>query len=387
MPKVLVRGASVRVAVYLHTLFNGGIERVMFDLAAEMMRRGIAVDVVVNTLEYSPMIEQLPKGASLVNLECRGFLDRLPRLMRYLRTARPDAMLSAGHFSNEIAILARIFSHSKTRCVVTEHTNLGVELKTLGRMCPRRFAVPFLCTLLYRFADAMVAVSDGVRMDCERLFHLPPNRCITIRNPLDATGIRTRSMESLEHSWLSAGGPPVVLAIGRLELQKDFQMLLDAFALLRQRIDARLIVLGEGSQRASLLARVKQLKLEPWVEFPGFVANPYPYLRLAKVFCVSSRWEGLSVSLLEALALGTPAVSTDCPSGPREVLCDGRWGILTPVGDSRAFAEGLLRAIEAGAPEMSEDALQSYRVDSVTDRYLSLLLPGWNGHPVEAFPQ
>ncbi len=365
----------MRVAIYLHTLFNGGIERVMFDLAAEMMRRGIAVDFVVNTVQYSPMLDHLPHGATLVNLDCRRFSHRLPRLLRYLRAARPDGLLSAGHFSNEIAILARIFSRSGTRCVVTEHTNLRAELKTLKRLSPRRLAIPLLCSLLYRFADAMVAVSDGVRLDCQRLFRLSPSRCLTIRNPLDSAAIRLKSLEPLDHPWLRPGQPPVVLAIGRLELQKDFQTLLDAFDLLRQHIDARLIILGEGSQRAALLDQVHHLQLDLSVTFPGFVANPYPWLRLASVFCVSSRWEGLSVSLLEALALGTPAVSTDCPSGPREVLQNGQWGTLVPVGDSPALAAALLRAIHQATPPASQDALDSYRVDSVTDRYLALLLP------------
>jgi hypothetical protein len=153
------------VAIYLHTLFNGGIERVIFDLMAEIVARQIEVDLVVNTLDFSPMQQELPKDVSLVNLRCAGFASRLPRLIGYLRHRQPSCLLSAGHLANEVAILAKMLSLSKMRVVVSEQTNLSSELSALPATSVRRLAIPPIGRMIYRFADGVVAVSEAVRLD------------------------------------------------------------------------------------------------------------------------------------------------------------------------------------------------------------------------------
>ncbi len=362
-----------RVAIYLHTLFNGGVERVMFSLSEAMVGRGIQVDLVVNSLDFSPMLEHVPVGVNFVDLGCSGFASRLPRLRQYLHRSRPDCLLSAGHFTNEIAVLGKLFAPRDLRVVVTEHTTLSTELKTLPPRHPRRLAVGPLCHWLYPFADGVVAVSDGVRRDSEQLFGLKPGICRTIYNPVNFPEILRRAQEPVEHPWFRPGESPVLLGIGRLERQKDFLNLLHAFAEVRKHFDARLAILGEGSQRELLTARIAELGLEESVWLAGFVSNPYPYLRHCSAYCLSSQWEGLPIALIEALSLDVPIVATDCPSGPSEILESGKYGTLVPTENSAAFAEGILRILSGHRQVIPPESLDRYRVNSVVDQYLTVL--------------
>jgi glycosyltransferase involved in cell wall biosynthesis len=167
---------------------------------------------------------------------------------------------------------------------------------------------------------------------------------------------------------------PVVLAAGRLERQKDFPTLLRAFALLRAERPVRLVVLGEGAWRERLAALAATLGVAADVDLPGFQPNPYPFLARTRVFALSSRWEGSPNVLTEAMALGTPVVATDCPSGPREILADGRYGPLVPMGDAPALAAALARALDEPLPSaVLKGAVRDYSAIESARRYLALL--------------
>jgi glycosyltransferase involved in cell wall biosynthesis len=338
-----------------------------------MINRSIEVDLVVNSLHYSPMLQELPKGVNFVNLGCSGIVARLPRLMRYMRTRGPDCLLSAGHSANELSILAKVLSSRKTRVVVSEHTCLSTELNALATSNLRRFAIQWFSGGIYRFADGVIAVSDAVRSDSERLLRMKPGTCQTIYNPVNFERIFRLSVESIDHPWFQADGPPIVLGIGRLEEQKDFTNLLEAFAKVRTELGARLLILGEGSQREYLTARIVQLGLDDCVRLLGFVPNPYPYLKNASAFALSSKWEGLPTVLLEALAFGVPIVSTDCPGGSNEILAGGKYGALVPMSNPRALAEAILIALRSPRPKVPDEALAKYRINDVVDQYLAVL--------------
>jgi glycosyltransferase involved in cell wall biosynthesis len=338
-----------------------------------MIKRRIDVDFVVNLAGFSPMLKEVPVGVNFIDLGCTRFSSRLPSLVRYLRRNRPECVLSAGHFSNEIAILGKVFSTIKVRVVVSEHTSLYTELSSLPVASARRVAIPPICRFLYPFADGIVAVSNGVRGDSEKLFRLKAGACRTIYNPVDVGKILQLGEQPVDHPWFLSDGPPVVLGIGRLERQKDFINLLEAFAEVRKHVTARLVILGEGSQRTTLIAKVDELGLGDCVWLAGFVSNPYPYLKRASVFSLSSEWEGLPVALIEALAFGIPIVSTDCPSGPSEILASGKYGIMVPIKDSKALAQGIIKVLKGYRSNMPEDALAKYSVDAVLDQYLEVL--------------
>jgi glycosyltransferase involved in cell wall biosynthesis len=362
------------VAVYMHTLYNGGVERVMFNLIAGFLSRGIRVDLVLDFLEYSPFEKLLPEGARLLPLGVKKTTERLPKFVAYLRSEKPDAVLSATHFANEIACVAKKIARVKTRLVLTEHTNLSSDIRdSAGRVRPRILAAT--TRWVYPMADAIVAVSDGVAEDMCRVSGLARGKVTTVYNPIDFAGLAKMALEDVHEPWFAAGEPPVVLGIGRLEVQKNFPNMLRALKIVRERLPARLILLGEGSERARLAGMVAEMGLEGAVKMPGFVGNPAAYMARAAVFAMSSSWEGMPVALIEALALGTPVVSTDCPSGPTEVLDGGKYGELVPMDDSAALAEGISRLLRGERRTVDEAWLARFDARTIVDQYLGLMSP------------
>ncbi len=361
------------VAVYMHSLYNGGVERVMFNLIQGFLDRGIRVDLVLDFLFYSPFEVLLPVGTRLVKLNVTSTAQRLPKFAEYLRKNRPDAVLSATHFANEVACVARVIARSKARLVLSEHTNLSADIvDSPGKVRPRILALT--TRWIYPLADAIVAVSDGVAEDMCRVSGLPRSRVTTVYNPIDFRNLSAMAREPLEEPWFAPGQPPVILAIGRLEVQKNFPNLLRAFALVKHQMPARLIILGEGSERERLTALLAEMGLEGDVLLPGFVGNPASYMARSAVFAMSSSWEGMPVALIEALALGIPVVSTDCPSGPSEVLDRGKYGDLVPMDDSPALAAAILKVLAGERKVVSQEWLARFDASTITERYLELLL-------------
>jgi glycosyltransferase involved in cell wall biosynthesis len=165
-----------------------------------------------------------------------------------------------------------------------------------------------------------------------------------------------------------------VLAVGRLTAQKAFDVLIQAFARVRKTRLARLLILGEGEERSALEAMIRQFGLAQDIGLPGFVPNPYPYMAHAALFVLSSEFEGLPTVLVEAMSVGTPVIATDCPSGPREILMDGRHGQLVPMGDPIALADAIETTLTANAPRPSKESWQPFELDCVVEQYIHLLL-------------
>ena len=360
------------VAIYMHSLYNGGVERVMFNLIQGFLDRGIAVDLVLDFLFYSPFEKLLPAGTRLVKLDVTSTAQRLPKFASYLRRERPDAVLSATHFSNEIACVAKTITRSDTRLVLTEHTNLSADIgDSAGRVRPRILALT--TRWIYPLANSIVAVSDGVAEDMCRVSGLQRSRVQTIYNPIDFKNLAAMAKEPLEEPWFAAGEPPVILAIGRLEVQKNFPNLFRALVEIRKKTPARLIILGEGSERDHLTSLIAELGLKDDVSLRGFVGNPAAYMAHSAVFAMSSSWEGMPVALIEALALGIAVVSTDCPSGPAEVLDRGKYGDLVPMNDSPALAEAILKVLSSARKPVAEEWLARFDSNAITEQYLKLL--------------
>jgi glycosyltransferase involved in cell wall biosynthesis len=374
LPVQNIMGKELRhLGIYLHAFYNGGIERVMLSLIRQLLARGVRIDLVVNQLGYSPMWEELPREVNVVDLGVRRFSERLPRLVGYLRKEHPECILSAQHFSNELAIASKLYSRLPVRIVASEHTHLSREFQSMPRFSPRRIGVTLAGRCLYRFADGVVGVSEGVSRDAEKLFGLRKGRSTTIYNPVDMERVRLLGEEAIDHPWFIQDEKPVIVAMGRLEEQKDFATLLRAFAQVRAQRDVRLAVLGEGSQRQALTEQIKANGMEDHVWMPGFIANPYPYLKRAAAFALSSAWEGFAIVLVEAMALGVPVISTRCPSGPDEILQGGKYGALVPVGDDTALALGLLKILDGGAAKPPSEALAPYTAEHVAQQYIEIL--------------
>lgn len=224
----------------------------------------------------------------------------------------------------------------------------------------------------YRRADAVVGISHAVSRDITYLTGRMD--VVTIHNPIDIETVQEKAREPVVHPWFD-DAIPVVIGVGRLVPTKDFATLIKAFAELRQKREARLVILGEGPERPALQQLVKDLNLEESVWLPGFMTNPFRYVARSSIFVLSSRWEGFGNVLVEALACGTPVISTDCPGGPSEILEGGKWGHLVPVGDHEALAKAMLDTLNDEVYPPVKDRAGEFNVDRAVDTYLQLMLP------------
>lgn len=360
-----------RVALFLYSLDGGGAERVMANLACSFVKQGLKVDLVLIKAQ-GPYLAQIPPEVRVVELKAPRVPASLPHLVRYLRQEQPTALLSAMHYANEVALWAKRLSRVSTRVVVCEHNALSQYARNTSRTAERW--TPLWAKLFYPWADGIVAVSQGVAKDLAQVTNLPLERIQVIYNPVVTPELAERAKEPVDHPWFAPGQPPVVMGVGRLVGQKDFSTLIRAFAQVHQLQPARLMILGgNAGSRPTLEALVRELGLESDVAMPGFVDNPYAYLAQAKVFALSSRWEGFGNVIVEALAVGTPVVSTNCESGPAEILDHGKYGLLTPVGDSKALAEAILSSLSSNAKQVAPDWLQQFTLKVVTEQYLNIL--------------
>jgi glycosyltransferase involved in cell wall biosynthesis len=368
-----------RLALFLPTLGGGGAERAMLNLSQGLAERGCQVDLVVQR-SSGPFRSQVPDVVRLVDLHAKRMATAVLPLAIYLRRARPHALLSAMTHANIVAILAGKLARVRTRIVISERSTLSIASRNATRLLGRLMPV---ARLLYPRADAIVAVSEGVADDLASILCLPRSRIQVIYNPVAIAQLWDKARETLDHPWFRDGEPPVVISVGRLTKAKDFPTLISALALVQKKLSARLIILGEGEERRELEDLVCRLRLESVVEMPGFVDNPHKYVRRASVFVLSSRWEGLPNALIEALVLGTPVVSTDCPSGPAEILQAGTWGRLVPVGDRSAMAEAIRDVLEHGgqADETARSAfvMAHFSSESVARAYLAVCFAGAKG--------
>lgn len=379
-------GGQRRFALFLSPVGVFARERLLLRVAARLLSLGHAVDLVLPA-RREVLGASLPEGVRFVSLDRwwmrvpgrrprskhRTYLS-LPGLARYLRGTRPDVLLSASIPPNLVALMARRLAGVPTRLVLRQSNAVHLA----GH--PQYAAVPALprdplVRRLYRQADAIIAVSRGVAENVVAVTGVPAARVHAV---VAGAGeeVRERAREDPQHPWFTPGAPPVVLNVGRLVAQKDQATLLRAFAELRRRRCARLLVVGpDGPARPGLETLVSELDLHDCVEFYGFSANPYPFMARADLFVLSSVSEGMPNALLEAMACGCPVVSTDCPSGPREVLGGGTYGRLVPARDPAALADAIDAAL-AEAPERERPRARAaeFGIERAVDAYVEVLL-------------
>lgn len=358
------------VALFLPHAGGGGAERVGVTLAGTMARRGLAVSLVLARAEgeYLPALDP---AVELVDLHAPRTLAAAPALTRWLRAARPDVLLAGLSHANVVAVLARAAARTGTRLVLWEQNTLTPKVHMARRRRTRLFMTPAI-RATYRAADGLVAVSAGVAEDLAATLSLPAGRVRVVANPAVTADLAVRAARPLDDPWFAPGAPPVILSVGRLEAHKRLDLLLDAVAPLVRERSARVLILGEGVQRSALQRRVRELGLSPGVRMPGFV-DPYPCMARAAVYVLASDHEGLPTALIEALALGTPVVATDCPSGPREILAGGRHGRLVPTGDAPGLRAAIRAALADPGPPPPPSAWAAYTEDAAADGMLAVL--------------
>lgn len=354
------------MALFLPSLAGGGAERVTLNLARGLVEKGLRVDLVVPNAT-GELEGQVPAGVNLIDMGGLRTLQSVPKLIDYLRRVRPRALLSAMNHANVAAAWAAKLARYRGRLVLAEHVQLPPGSASLWQ---RAFNLSI--GISYRFADAVVAVSQGVKQSLVKNAGVNRDRIVVIFNPVISDGFDRQGQHPVP-SLLAELRGPVFLGIGRLEPQKNLSLLLRSFADLRQRRNAQLVILGEGSERPKLEALAEELGVQEDVYMPGFVSDPYAYMAHSQAFVLSSDWEGLPTVLIEALAVGAQVVSTDCPSGPHEILAAGKYGRLVPMRDAAALSEAMEAALDEPLPQSPDDWIDQFRGSTATANYLRVL--------------
>ena len=413
----MVSGGQDRIAVYIATVESArGAEQVAALLAKGFADKEHKVDFLVED-EAGWLIEDLRQyspNIRVINLNEPGLIHsfepwfrfyamlrlmlgmfsswpyrrvqcplRLIRVMRqkkppifalssYVKKNRPIGVISLLSMPNIALLLARCVRRMDTRLIISLHNTMSVVFEHTSSKLKR--SLPFLMRCLCHRADAVVAVSGGVADDLKNTIGLPGSNIEVVYNPVIRPEIVSLSKEAVDHPWLIEKSCPVLIAASKLKPQKDLQMLLRAFALVRKNRRLRLIILGEGEEGEALQQLASELGIAEDIDLAGFMQNPFAFYRRADLFVLSSAWEGLPTALIEAMGCGCPVVSTDCPSGPQEILEGGRYGTLVQVGDQQAMAE----AIEANldSPPLRAQLLERaacFSVEKSVDHYEALV--------------
>jgi len=361
----------MHIAILAGSMNPGGAEQVALTLANAFVERGNRVDLVLASA-VGELMDKISSDVTIFDLGTQRARHSVIPFRRYLKSSQPNAVLAISYEANLAAGLAVIGLSRKPRLLLSVHGSLRRldEASLLWRLL-----ASFASKVIYPKADYVVTVSNGVAAELISSKWVHASRLRSIHNPVIGSDFGTAVAALANHPWANDKTRPLVLAVGRLTKAKDYPTLFRAFAKVRQTSDARLLVLGDGELRAELEVLISGLGLADSVALPGYTANPLPTMMAASVFVLSSSREGFGNALVEALATGTPVISTDCPEGPREILDNGKWGKLVPVGDPDALAAAILDILKTGGVDGRERANQ-FTVSAATDKYLALISDG-----------
>lgn len=357
---------SKRVALFLPDMSGGGAERVVLAEARELVRRGFEVDLVL-ALGGGALIDLLPPGVRLIEFKARRLAASLLPLIRYLRREKPKALHATMWPSTVIAIAAHRLAGSKARLIVSDQVTLSQQI-TGGRQLAW---LKRTTRLLYPLADVRVQCSAVAADDLAQLADLRRDSIEVITNPVEPPAtIATRP--DIEKLWAMPRGERI-LTVGTLKKQKNHENLLRAFARL-DRPQAKLMILGEGPFRPRLQQLAVELGISDHLLMPGFALDQWPFLASADLFVLSSDYEGFPLVLAEAMATGLRVVSTDCPSGPAELLENGKFGRLVPCRDHEALGRAIDQALD-DAPQPDRQKAQAMKMAGPAQiaRYVELL--------------
>lgn len=362
---------SARLNFFLTSPNGGGAERAMIAIANDFAAGGGQVDMVFGR-SAGPYRGNVDKRVRIVDLNVSRLRYMLYPMHRYMRQNKPDVVVSALPPCDLVMLLGRRLLGWKAKLVISIQNHPIEVAKHGSRWLDRLW--PFFIRHFYGQADCVSGISTGVVEAVARLLCVQSSEVPLIYNPVIVPGFAERLKEEPDHPWFADGGSPVVLAAGRLTKQKDYPTLFHAFSLLLQRRHARLVVIGEGEDRTELEALANSLGISNVLAMPGFVPNPYCWMKRARLFVLSSRWEGFANVVAEALACGVPVVSTDCPSGPAEILQGGEFGRVVPVGDPSSLAQAMDEGLSA--PIQQERLVargMEFGVRQIAPKYVELI--------------
>lgn len=337
----------MKLFVVIHSLRWGGSERVLVNLLNGLDRKRFSITLVLyeKVFDYA-----IPENINLKLLDiytgrnfivlAKSFILKIINLTKLIRQNKPDVIFSLLSTTNVTVILAKLLSRVNCRLIVSEHTHPSENLKNE----PYGFITKFLIRKFYQKADKIIAVSSGIKEDLITNFNVPEKKIAIIYNPIDINNIRMLSEEHVDHPWFQEK-LPIIVSVGRLTRQKGFPYLFKAFSILRKSFNCRLLIVGDGEEKQDLIKLSEDSGYKEDIEFLGFQKNPFKYMARSSIFVLSSIFEGFGNVIVEAMALGLPVISTDCPSGPSEIIENGKSGLLVPMRDEYALAESILKVL------------------------------------------
>lgn len=343
---------------------DGGAQRTVANLAKGFVERGYEIDLLLLRAE-GPYLEELPDEVAVVEMDADRALKSIPELVGYFKETNPDVLFSTMEYLNVTSLISSMLSRTSARIVIRA-ANVQM-LKDKSSIRSKLQLV--LARHLYPRADEIIALSEYVRRDITSHYNLERCSISVIYNPVAVEKIQQLSMKGIEHDVFNSKAD-VIISVGRLSEQKDIATTLRSFALLSNRRDAKLVILGKGEQRDMLVKMAEDLGVSGQVYFFGWVDNPFPYMAAADVFVLSSQWEGFGHVIVEAMACGTPVVATDCPGGPSEILAGGQYGELVPVGDTEALSKAIEQTL-VDPPEKATliDRATDFSYRKIIDQY------------------
>lgn len=359
---------SRHIALFLPSLNGGGAERNVLQLAGEFQRRHYRVTLLLGS-QSGQWSQALPTGVEVVDFQQTRVISCLLPLMRYLRSQRPEVLLSTINHANIIALVARALVGGQTRVFVRE-SNTVLDVLAHEKNFKAQL-IPWFMKHLYQRAEGVIAISAGVRRRLEAVVG-QDLRMQVIHNPVIVPEMASL-YEAASPIRLPAGR--YLLAVGRLVPQKNFLLLIRAFARVSAvHSDLSLVIVGEGSQHDQLMHEIHKLNLQTKVVLTGFLHNPYPLYRGATLYCLSSSWEGFGNVIVEAMNCGVPVISTACAGGPEELILEGQNGMLSPVDDEVAFAQNILRGLDHPWNRSLIQAFASrFNLADIASKYLRFL--------------
>jgi glycosyltransferase involved in cell wall biosynthesis len=370
------RGKSV--AFFLQNLEGGGAERAIIGLAGEISEMGCSVDLVVAHAE-GDYCNEISSEVNVVNLASESHLLVLWRLIVFLRQRKPDVVMSALDVPNIMLVIAAKIAGYRGRAIVSQRAVVAASQREWS--LSHRWLIMLLQRTLFKRADALISNSHAAAKELRALFGVPAERIYVIHNAVNVRRIIRLSDESLSAIWLSKMQGPLIVSVGSLTTRKDVGTLIRAFALVKAKRQASLVLVGKvegensGGERGKIEKLISDLELGANVHLPGFDANPYKWIAAAAVFVSSSTAEGFSNVIAEALALGRAIVATDCPGDTAELLQHGKWGRLVPVGDPERMADAILAALDDPNPPDGRIRAWDFVPSKSTSAYLKVLLP------------
>ena len=359
------------LTIFMPSFGKGGAERAALRLIQGLVAKNIKVNLVLATT-YGDLRKELPGTVNIIDLNYKRTIYSIFALIRYLRKKKPDKVLSHIQRANRILLFAKLLARVKTKIYIVEHTTISQAIQSYSFV--EKIIVKIAHRFLYNRAEKIIHVSKEAALDLEQHLHCEKNKIEVIYNPIVPDNLLLKNNGiAPPHPWFNEK-IPVILSVGRLYYAKGYDVLINAFKIVQNTLDARLLILGNGNLRSQYQNQINNLELQNKVQLAGFVSNVSDYMKYASLFVLSSRWEALPTVLIEALACGLPVISTNCKSGPSEILGYGKYGILVPVDDDESLARGIIETLNNPTDKhLLISRAKDFSIEKSVEKYIEVL--------------